>query len=769
MTLESAFRLSFYLTLGLACACLAYAENPVLPEMALLTLPIAVALVAGYLSEGRWAMSVAWANAVAGIIAACVAVWTFLRMVEAPGGPAADGTLLWVRLLPHLGFLLIILMLAKLFRPKGAADYWFLFGMAFVAVALACALDNDFPFGLLLLAFLVCVLWSLALFYLHAGQLACAQEKPTSHPTADRRVPWGWLGTAQAARRCLLIVGLAFALFILTPRAGTMQWDGVSPRNNQYSMGMGDAVIDLNRTGTVRLNSSVAFEVAAEDAKGNAKLDLSTDQRWRSFTLNHYERGRWFNRGGGQPGAIDAPPPPVQRNQALPDLGPRQFFLTFTFPNRQARRLILAEPVLVTDHDPRLPVVFLSGPTPPAWPLSTGVLPPLARTQKCSYRQVCAPPYEADVNTRLPGDDTADRLLDEEPPVPEVQAWTRDLLRTLVSRRKLTLTDIRTDVEGVLLPENHEKVARALEAFLATSGEYSYTLELTRDDASADPIYDFLCNVKQGHCERFASSLALMLRSQGIPARLVLGFRGTEGKGDGTYVVRNNQAHSWVEVLVKRPGVTGEPEDCWLSLDPTAGEDAGSSAGFWSRWVRMNAAGGSFWRNFVVDYNAEQQEVTALEMWNRMGLTEHSRSLANWKLDHWGTSALWPWLGGGLTIAAGAVVWWLARRPRSAETWPRLSFAGDLAFYGRFLGVLAQRYPLRPDAAQTPREFAERVGLHLCGKGDLADIPREVTALYYQVRYAHRRLDPVERTTIERKINRLEQGTSAVEKHPRVE
>ena len=37
---------------------------------------------------------------------------------------------------------------------------------------------------------------------------------------------------------------------------------------------------------------------------------------------------------------------------------------------------------------------------------------------------------------------------------------------------------------------------------------------------------DFLVNVKQGHCERFASALALMLRSQGIPSRVVVGFRG---------------------------------------------------------------------------------------------------------------------------------------------------------------------------------------------------------------------------------------------------
>jgi len=53
---------------------------------------------------------------------------------------------------------------------------------------------------------------------------------------------------------------------------------------------------------------------------------------------------------------------------------------------------------------------------------------------------------------------------------------------------------------------------------------------------------DFLLNVKQGHCERFAGALALMLRSQGVQARVVAGFRGAEHKGDGQYVIRQNFA-----------------------------------------------------------------------------------------------------------------------------------------------------------------------------------------------------------------------------------
>jgi transglutaminase-like putative cysteine protease len=91
--------------------------------------------------------------------------------------------------------------------------------------------------------------------------------------------------------------------------------------------------------------------------------------------------------------------------------------------------------------------------------------------------------------------------------------------------------------------------------------EYSYTLDLM-DSPAADPIEEFLFRNRAGHCELFASSLVLMLRSQGVPARLVTGYLGTEFNPlEGYHIVRNSNAHAWVEAL------TGE--DGWRILDPT--------------------------------------------------------------------------------------------------------------------------------------------------------------------------------------------------------
>ncbi|MFQ5351248.1 MAG: DUF4129 domain-containing transglutaminase family protein, partial [Thermoanaerobaculia bacterium] len=102
---------------------------------------------------------------------------------------------------------------------------------------------------------------------------------------------------------------------------------------------------------------------------------------------------------------------------------------------------------------------------------------------------------------------------------------------------------------------------RAVRATTHLRQEYSYTLDLM-GSPNDNPIEEFLFNVRAGHCELFASSLVLMLRSQGIPARLVTGYLGTEYNAlEGYHIVRGSNAHAWVEVLIEGGG--------WRILDPT--------------------------------------------------------------------------------------------------------------------------------------------------------------------------------------------------------
>jgi transglutaminase-like putative cysteine protease len=91
--------------------------------------------------------------------------------------------------------------------------------------------------------------------------------------------------------------------------------------------------------------------------------------------------------------------------------------------------------------------------------------------------------------------------------------------------------------------------------------DYAYTTDLV-GRGGASPIQDFLFRDKRGHCEYFASAMVLLLRAQGIPARLVTGFFGAEySPWEGSYVVRQSNAHAWVEAWL--------PEQGWTVFDPT--------------------------------------------------------------------------------------------------------------------------------------------------------------------------------------------------------
>lgn len=106
----------------------------------------------------------------------------------------------------------------------------------------------------------------------------------------------------------------------------------------------------------------------------------------------------------------------------------------------------------------------------------------------------------------------------------------------------------------------YDKV-RALERWMGARTEYS--LDAPLSPVGVDVVDHFLFDSRQGWCEQVASSLVVMARANGIPARLVTGFVPDErDRVTGTYVVRARDAHSWTEVWFAGLG--------WVPFDPTA-------------------------------------------------------------------------------------------------------------------------------------------------------------------------------------------------------
>lgn len=150
----------------------------------------------------------------------------------------------------------------------------------------------------------------------------------------------------------------------------------------------------------------------------------------------------------------------------------------------------------------------------------------------------------------------------------------------------------RTLTESASSP--YEKV-KTLEKWL--SGDtFTYTLSVPALPAR-NSVDAFITSIRRGHCELYASALALMARSLGIPARVVSGFRGGDyNVGDQAYMVRASMAHLWVEVLLKDIG--------WIRLDPSPQSDL-SPTGLgrvrmaWSSYVLR---GKMFWFQQVIGF-----------------------------------------------------------------------------------------------------------------------------------------------------------------------
>ncbi len=103
--------------------------------------------------------------------------------------------------------------------------------------------------------------------------------------------------------------------------------------------------------------------------------------------------------------------------------------------------------------------------------------------------------------------------------------------------------------------------AEALETYLR-SPPYQYSPQVKATPPGRDPVDYFLFDLKQDFCEYFASAMVVMLREVGVPARLVEGFStGAFDAATVQYVVREQDAHAWVEVYIPQYG--------WIEFEPT--------------------------------------------------------------------------------------------------------------------------------------------------------------------------------------------------------
>jgi transglutaminase-like putative cysteine protease len=151
-----------------------------------------------------------------------------------------------------------------------------------------------------------------------------------------------------------------------------------------------------------------------------------------------------------------------------------------------------------------------------------------------------------------------------------------------------------------------DEALRALEHHLRS--EFTYSLSSTRE-RGLDPILDFLYVHRVGHCEYFASAMALMARTLGIPTRVVTGYRVAERNPYlGHYVVRERNAHAWIEAWL--------PERGWVTYDPTPmaelPQDAPSDESGASAIVELFAAGAGRVEDWLAERTIGELSIAAV-------------------------------------------------------------------------------------------------------------------------------------------------------------
>jgi transglutaminase-like putative cysteine protease len=139
--------------------------------------------------------------------------------------------------------------------------------------------------------------------------------------------------------------------------------------------------------------------------------------------------------------------------------------------------------------------------------------------------------------------------------------------------------------------------AALIESYLRRT--YRYTLNLTWTPGP-QPLETFLFSARTGHCEYFASAMAILTRAAGIPTRLVNGFQmGEFNPIGGDYIVRESDAHSWIEAYI--------PERGWIEFDATPPDMRLASTGIAAQLGHYADAIELMWSSYILVYDTDSQ------------------------------------------------------------------------------------------------------------------------------------------------------------------
>jgi transglutaminase-like putative cysteine protease len=631
--------------------------------------------------------------------------WTNLLTIACVGYFIADDFLISRTFLPATVHLVLFVMLVRLFSAQRDRDHYFLAMLSFLMVLAAAVLTVDSTFLLALGAFvLVAVAASILMEMMHSAQRSPVLARDPNVRHAYRKLSFTIAAIAPVLLLLIFLGGTV--IFFLLPRVSAGYLSAYTNANDLTS-GFSDRV-ELGRIGQIQLSKTVVMHVQVDgDPLGAFSLKL------RGVALDNFDGRIWSNsrnkttRTRRADGSFDL----TSRNRELSQVKARNLHYRVTMePFLTEAFFLLATPRLLHGNY-RAVAEDTAGDV-----FNLDTEHPIAR-------------YEADSELRRPAPAALHKQSGSYPP----EVLEGDLQLPILDPRVKALAD---QVAGKASGP-YDK-ATALENYLRL--HYGYTLQAP-STTPRDPIANFLFVRRQGHCEYFASAMAIMLRTVGIPSRVVNGFAGGEFNDiTSQYVIRASDAHSWVEAYI--------PGEGWMEFDPTPAGNVPPQTR-WSRLMLYMDAMASFWREWIVNYDLSHQFrltqdanrgsraiVGRAQSWAR----SHYEEILAWARrteDRMGNSAVkWTLRTLGaislllfLVSTPRLLVWFrrsrLARRPQSA---PRVAAS---IWYERMLRQAARRgWPKA--ATQTPEEFAASIS-----DSKLKDRVSGFTERYEQARFGN--------------------------------
>lgn len=432
-------------------------------------------------------------------------------------------------------YICLFLLIMRWFTPRGTREH--LQGWCLTSIlVMVGSLEGSGLLGIFLLAG-----WatsSIHLFHLSAVlRIHPGEEKRDPTPTTEQSA-WN---LAPATFRTLpgLVLGtfvLSVVMMLVIPR--TSPPEGIFPPVQTVS----DQSTSLVQTGfseTISLRDLTAIQQSDGVALRLVNPPLSIDPnrvRFRVSTLDHFDGWQWRR-------SVDT------REQ---DQSPRVMDSRDAFPifDQSGENLHYFSIRLVNHPGPTIPIPeglrSFSG-------LPTDVRPVMAPDGRVTHHGRPISRFDAwathvslgHTNRKVAGT----QLLDTHLSIP--------------SNLKEHLAGMTTRIIGDDSPTSHGKAEKIRNHFRRVG---SYTLDLTDHQDGPAGLLKFLENPR-GHCELFATAMALALRSEGIPSRIVTGYFGSEpvtssqpAHGGRQWLVLHRHAHAWVEAWI---------DDDWITFDPT--------------------------------------------------------------------------------------------------------------------------------------------------------------------------------------------------------